>query len=709
MSRFVPLVGLVVACLTTAAGAGPRPLAAQEPARVVRALDFVGNDAIDDQTLAIAIGTTNSSWFARVPPFRWLGLGEKRFFDEQEFRRDVYRILLLYRLSGYLGATVDTMVRRSEESVRVRFIIDEGRPVRITSFRVEGIDTLPEREEVLQDLPLREGDPFNRLLLQAASDSIARRLRDRGFPYALVLRNFTVDQDSRTATVRLEVDPGTRAVFGPVRVEGADRLDSAFVRRMVSVRPGQTYSEERLFESQRNLYNSELFRFASVEIDSANLEQGEARVPLLVRVTEGKFRRIRGAWGYGTDDCFRTGLGWTARNFLGGGRVLDLTGRLSKIGVGDPVGFGAERNICAPIQDDTIGSSRANYNAVASVRKPNFLSPQNTATYSIFTERRSEFKAYRRTEHGTSFGITQETARRIPLSLTYRLSYGRTEADQANFCAFFNVCTAGDIAFLRRRQFLGTLTFTATWLQANNPLNPTRGQVASVEVTHSSRLIGSSSTQQFNRVVADAAWYRQLGRDVVLSYHVRGGIVFSPRLTLTGDLATFVPPEHRFYGGGPTDVRGYERNELGPVVYVFTPDSAAPDSFLVEGRYERGRVRFSPTGGNTQVTGNVELRVPAPIFRERLRLALFVDAGSVWQRGEGSGSPFQLRFTPGAGLRFTTPLGPVRFDVAYNGYRRPPGALYRVEPNGDLRLVDADFELPRRRSYTIHFAVGQPF
>ena len=86
---------------------------AQEPQRVVRKLDFEGNKAIPDELLATAIATTNSSWFARAFLFRWIGLGEKRYFDEQEFRRDVVRLDVFYRRSGYPHVQIDTAVTRT--------------------------------------------------------------------------------------------------------------------------------------------------------------------------------------------------------------------------------------------------------------------------------------------------------------------------------------------------------------------------------------------------------------------------------------------------------------------------------------------------------------------------------------------------------------------------------------------------------------------
>ena len=101
---------------------GSRPVAAQEPLRVIRELRFEGNRAIPDEVIASAIATTNSSWFARTFLFRWLGLGEKRYFDEQEFRRDVVRIEVLYRRSGYPQALVDTTVVRDPLNVFITFL-----------------------------------------------------------------------------------------------------------------------------------------------------------------------------------------------------------------------------------------------------------------------------------------------------------------------------------------------------------------------------------------------------------------------------------------------------------------------------------------------------------------------------------------------------------------------------------------------------------
>jgi outer membrane protein assembly factor BamA len=689
----------------------PMTLQAQEPGLVVRQLDFQGSKSITDEILRAAIVTTASTWFARNPPFRYLGLGEKRYLNEEEFRRDVIRLHVLYRRSGFPNAVVDTVVRREPESVFITFRITEGAPMVTTEIRVTGIDSLPAWLQSIAtlDLPLQEGDPFNRYLMQQSADSIERRLRDRGYPSATVFSGFEADRDRLVARVNLDVDPSSRAVIGDVDVVGVRRIDTSLVRDLLVSRPGRRYSQDELLVSQQNLYQSDLFRYATVNIDSAEFQVGGDTVPLRVQVNESRRRRIRGSLGYATEDCFRGGFGWTFRNFLdSNGRLLDLTTRVSKVGVGEPTDWGLAEGICSASANDSIGSSLLNYHVGATIRRPAFLNATTSLAVTVYTERRSEYLVYLRRETGTTVTLQrQQLRRRIPLSLTYNLNYGRTDATDVSFCASFNACTEDVVDLLKRNRVLGTLTGLATVPRVNSLIDPTRGSLKSLEVTWSSRFLGSASFQEFVRGVVDAAWYRQLTRGVVLSWHVRGGAIFAPEVDVATETGNFIPPEHRFYAGGPNDVRGFERNELGPVVYVVS--EAEVDDAATDGRpINPDSVQVSATGGNTLAVGNVELRVPSPVFGSRIRLAAFVDAGGAWQRPEGD--PV-IRVTPGVGLRVATPLGPLRLDVAYNPYQLQAGQLYQFDENGDLNPVTGqnDFVLDRDGRITVHFAVGQPF
>ena len=690
------------------------PLAAQqEQQRVVRGLSFEGNHAIDDYTLSTAIGTSNSSWFARAFPIRLLGLGEKRYFNELEFRRDVIRLLLLYRQSGYMNAVIDTLVRREGRDVYLKFRIYEGDPVRLATLDMLGVDSILDVRRLKRDLPLQEGDPFNRALFQASADTVVSRLKNLGYPYADILRNYDVDVAALRAVATLEALPGPRMRVGQVLITGVEKVDTGTLRRMLSVRAGDRFRQDQLYLTQRDLYGLGMFRSVNVVLADTTPPPGDSTVRVVVRVSEAPRHRIRAGAGYGSLDCFRVQSGWTAYDFLGGARSLDLTGQLSKLGVGVPANSGFKENVCHPLHDDPT-SDTANYNATLTLRQPAFLSPRHTASFAIFAERRSEFKAYTRQAVGANLAVTFNARRDVPVTVGYGYSVGRTTADPVVLCERFLLCNRSDQAFLLNTRPFGAITISGVRARVNSVLDPSAGSVMQVTLVHASRYVLSDTLYEFNRGELEVAKYYPLSRRSAFAWRIRGGTILPQRLSLLGQSTQFVPPDQRFYAGGPNSVRGYARNELGPRVYV-------TDSIIVQGTDTTLRnLRASPTGGNTVVTANLELRVPTPIFPDRVRLGLFVDVGQVWERGDTLTAVSGLRVTPGLGLRFITPLGPVRLDAAYNGYPQEPGPLYLLDntnksltavldPAGKQVLYRPQLPGGFWRRVVVQFAVGQAF
>src|SRR5256714_6315060 len=418
------------------------PLAAQqEQQRVVRGLSLEGNHAIDDYTLSTAIATTNSSTFATSPFLRWLGLGEKRSFNELEFRRDVVRLLLLYRQSGYMNAVVDTLVRREGRDVYIKFRIYEGDPVRLAALELLGLDSILDVRRLRRDLPLQIGDPFNRALFQASADTVVSRLKNLGYPYADILRSYDVDVTALRAVATLEALPGPRMRVGQVLITGAEQVDSATVRRMLSVRAGDWFRQDRLYLTQRDLYGLGMFRSVNVVLADTTPPPGDSTVRVVVHVAEAPRHRIRLGAGYGSLDCFRVQSGWTAYDFLGGARSLDVTGQLSKIGVGVPTNANFKDNVCRFLRADST-SDTLNYNATVTLRQPAFLSPRHTASFAVFAERRSEFKAYTRQAVCAHVAVTFNARRDVPVTVGYGYSVGRTTADAAVYCQRFLLCTS---------------------------------------------------------------------------------------------------------------------------------------------------------------------------------------------------------------------------------------------------------------------------
>jgi outer membrane protein assembly complex protein YaeT len=682
--------------------------------RIVRRLSFVGNRALDDYALSSAIATTSSSWFATNLLVRWLGLGEKRYFDELEFRRDVVRLLLLYRQSGYMTAVVDTSVVRTARDAYITFRIYEGDPVRVARLDVQGVAAILDTLQLRRALPLQVGDPFNRFLLQASADTIVTRLRNHGYPYAEVLRNFDSEAGVLRAEVTLEAIPGRPMRVGAVMIHGLEDVDTATVRRLLTVRPGERFRQDALYQSQRDLYGMGVFSYANVVlVDSlppaGSGGSGDSTVRVLVQVQEGPRRRVRFGLGYGSVECWRAQTGWTANDFVGGARTLELSARLSKIGGGAPDRTTGLNQLCNPFfvtwTVDTL-----NYTLAATLRQPAFLSRAHTATVGLFAERRSESNVYTREAIGANAEVTFNARRAIPVTVGYSYSVGRTQADPAVYCSVFQLCDRADQEFLANRRAFAAVTVTGVRDRVNSPLDPTHGNLVTASVMHASRIVGSDPFYEFNRGEVEIAHYYSIGRRTVASWRLRAGTILPQRITLSGQSAKFVPPDQRFYGGGPNSVRGYGRNELGPRVYV--TDAVMVDSLSNDTTF--GVLHPAPIGGNSLLLLNAELRLPSPLWSQRMRLALFVDVGRVWQRRAEVFAVDSLRITPGVGLRVTTPLGPVRLDLAYNGYGAEQGPIYlRDETTGDLTLVGhrAAAPPPRglRRRLVLQFAVGQAF
>jgi outer membrane protein insertion porin family len=684
------------------------PLAAQQEQRVVRSLSFQGNHAIDAYTLSAAIATSKSSFFARMWWLRWTHLGAKRYLSEVEFRRDLLRLLLLFRRSGYVNVVIDTIVHRTARDAFVVFRIHEGDPVRLKRLDIVGADSMFNVARLKKDLPLQVGGPFSRFTLQASADTIVRQLNNRGYPYAQVLRNFDEDDAALSAEATLDVVPGRRMRIGAVEILGLARVDTGTVRGVLTVKPNDLFRRDALYQSQRDLYGLGVFRSVNlVLVDSvAPTAPEDSLVRVVLHVAEGPGHRVLTGVGYGTIDCFRAQGGWTAYNYFGGARALDLTGTVSKLGVGTPLDAGLRTTLCRSLQTDPT-SDTLNYNVGLTLRQPTFLSPHHTARLGVFAERRSEFEAYTRQDVSVNPSVTLNARRNVPVTVGYTFSVGRTTASAAVYCSVFRVCPDSDRALLASFHRFAAATVSVVHDRVNSVLDPTDGSVVTVGLMHASRFVGSDTLYEFNRGELAISRYFRLGRRGVFAWRVRAGTILpAGNISFAGQSVQFVPPEQRFYGGGPNSVRGYARNELGPRVYV-------TDSVSVKGTDSTFlNVQTAPTGGTAILVVNTEVRFATPLFPDRMRVALFVDVGQVWERG---GQVTGVRLTPGMGLRFATLLGPIRIDAAYNGYAAEPGPIYfQDKTSNSLTLIPNVTYQPAQptslwQRIVLQFAVGQAF
>jgi outer membrane protein insertion porin family/translocation and assembly module TamA len=166
---------------------------------------------------------------------------------------------------------------------------------------------------------------------------------------------------------------------------------------------------------------------------------------------------------------------------------------------------------------------------------------------------------------------------------------------------------------------------------------------------------------------------------------LRLGTVLGSKLRFSEDIP-FIPLQERLYAGGANTVRGFTQNGLGALVYKManydTVQVGDQTYFTLDTVAHRRRPEaFVPTGGNSLVVGNLELRVRGSVFHQRTEWVAFVDAGQVWTRGAAATENLSfgsIKVTPGFGVRYFSDFGPLRLDVGYNPYPNPAGAAYFV-------------------------------
>ncbi len=673
----LPGVPIALAAAALLAAPGPDLRAQVGVEREVVELAFRGNEAFSDDELenAIVLDATRCKAFA-LAPFCWVtGWGlvhDRAYLDESVLPADLLRLRLFYRRRGYRAVAVDTTVERLDGEVRIGFDIREGPPTILDTLVLTGIEGVLDSATVRARFPLRPGEPFDLVELGRAKEAIADRLRNRGYPEAAVLDEYFIPTGSREVELTLDVRPGPRARFGSVEVEGAGDVGEEVVRQVLTFRPGQYYRQDRILQSQRDLYSLEAIRFANIR--TRTTEEPDTLVDVTVNVTPAPPRTVRTGAGVTTTDCMQTEARFTHRNFFGGARRLRLTGRLSNL-LADRL---AQSFPCTGVADDPV-FQELGFTLRADFREPFFLSRGNNLEAGLFLERETVPDIFVRESRGGEVSLTRRLRSGMPASIGFRpelTSFDERSAD-VFFCVNFGFCQPDDIETLTEARWLSPLSLSWSYDRTNAAFSPTAGYYVDLTGEWADRFTGSD--YQYARFNLEAADFEALSEGVVLAVRLRAGAVealggqpFADREE--GDGGVVVHPRKRFFVGGAQSVRGFEQNLLGPTVLLFQADDCpgeeaptSPDALTACARDLAARPTDPndvfderPVGGDAAFEANLELRahVGGP-----WTLVGFVDVGQVWVDIGELEPPVA---SPGAGVRFESPVGPLRVDVGYD-------------------------------------------
>lgn len=650
----------------------PAPASAQLARVEVGQVRFEGNQAFPSDSLARAIVTRPTECRSTIlQPFCWFGADfatREEFLARRELPRDALRLQLWYRSRGYREVGVDTATtERPDGTTTVTFRIDEGRPVRIDSIEVLGAEGF-ESTGLLDGLPLQVGQPLSTIRVDATRDTLMRRLTNRGYAHADVLRSFFIPRgDSLGARVTFEVAAGPRARYGHITVQGRENLSESTVLRTLQFRAGDLYRSNQLYEAQARLFGLEIVRSASV-VAGLDATQ-DSVVPITVTVQEGDPHRVRTGTGWSSSECLDVDARWVSRNYFGGGRRLQVRGRVSNI-----LADGFYELLCPGSGSGPFG--QLNWLLSAEFNQPWIFSTRNSFQASLFAERQSLPDILVRKAVGATVALTRAIGPRTPLTASYRPELSRLDAAEILFCTNFLVCTPQDISVLQGANWVAPVALTFTRSTTDNVLSPSRGYTNLIDIEHAASWTGSNFP--YSRLVAEITGYERVGGRSVLAGKMRVGWVGAGAFEeLSGRQANLdiVHPQKRFYAGGANSVRGFAQGRLGPRVLTTPVDSllqpsggCTPETVLdltcdasdaLTNAF--GAFQPRPTGGTRALEGSVELRFP---LTSTIGGATFADFGQVWGDREGI-APRDLEITPGMGLRYLSPIGPIRFDVAY--------------------------------------------
>jgi outer membrane protein insertion porin family/translocation and assembly module TamA len=646
---------------------------------VVGAIELTGADAVDTDPLVEGLATAETPLLFGVIP----RILEYSTYDPSVLAKDLERSERWLRARGYYEAKVVAarVVHVDEHHVRVELDIHLGQLVRVRRVDPAGIARLPVElvSAAVSAVRIKPGDPFDEAAFEDDKKRLLRVLNDGGFAFAKVQAKGRVDIAEHAADVAYTVELGPRSTFGKVTIEGLGEIPEGPVRDTLMLRAGDAYSTSDVEDAQKALVNLGVFSSVEIQEDRSHPEAGV--VPLTVRVREAKLRTLR-LGGGGRFDSLRLSAhlraGWEDRNFLGGMRRFSIDARPGLTFF--PTRFASP--LLAPTK------VLPEFRGRVELRQPSFLEGRTTGfvrgEYNLFPVLYPLPDGVNPEDEpivGYHQGLAATGVERAFFGqhLTIIPSYNW----QANFPVSYQKPLQDGLEPIR-------VSFPELFMALDfrdDPIRTTRGVYISNELQAAGYVFGG--TVDDLRIKPEVRVYTRgaLGRKSVFAARATVGFLFPGNYgqTLNPTDAELADPTYgpenpdvvrdqqkllmrAFYSGGPSSNRGYPYRSVGPhgPIGFLVPSNVNADDCRLQGRsvedLPQGCIR--PLGGLSLWELSLETRVP---ISESWEGVLFVDASDL-TTDRGALRVNVPHISPGLGLRYITPVGPLRVDVGF----RPP-------------------------------------
>jgi outer membrane protein insertion porin family len=553
-------------------------------------------------------------------------------FSQQLARADSDSIRNLYLSNGFLDAQVnfdvDDNYQGKKGNLFVAFHVTEGTQALVQSLEIDGNKEIS-TDALLAVTGSTSGQPYSDANVASDRNNILAMYYDAGYPEARFREEILPGDAPIRKRLVYHVTEGTRIEVTQVLLTGYQFTRPGIILRQVQIHPAEPLRESQVVETQRQLYNLGVFN--RVQIAPQNPDGTDPLKAVVVEAQEGSRYTIGYGFGFEVQKLAGGSTNPTGTTIGASPRGIFEISRSNMFGRAQTLSFRAR-------------ASTLQYRALLGFTANNLLTKKNLSLQlSTFADKTQDVNTFTSHRYEGSFQVVQTLS---PWSsLLYRYFYRRVEVSNIS-----NTINPNEIPLLSQPTLVSGFGITYARDHRDNPGDATRGTFNTVDISDAVKTLGSSAS--FFRGFFQNSSFTPFGRAFVFARSTRFGIEEPLGNTLDLD----IPLPERFFAGGGTSFRGFGLNQAGP----------------------RDQVTGFPIGGLALLEFNQEIRFPMklPFVGTRLGGTLLYDGGNVysdvnnislaWKPKSSSENNLDyFSHTVGFGIRYPTPVGPVRLDFGY--------------------------------------------
>lgn len=599
------------------------------PKHKVASVSIDGNKELGDPRLLSHVSVRKARLFSRGA------------FSERLLRTSVKNLESTYRSEGFSDVKVTPKVEGRGGNIDVTFLVDEGPRDMVRELKVVGNDTMPLAQLVPKGLKLQAGQPYSQFKADDDRKNITVKYLESGYLTSSFRETVTSEKgDPHNLIVTYLIREGPRVTTSSVITLGRVHTRQRFIDRAAKFTLGAPLTTGGMLSAESRLYAPGIFDWA--EVAPRRQITTQTKEDVLVKVHEAPRNTL--TYGFGFEVIERGGSLPSGTVAIPG---LPPVGVSSNFIISEKTFWGprgtveyTRRNILGLAENLTLGTfaGRLVQRVSANFQDPSFRGTSFTSDLNASYEHNSENPVYSDTIAQTGFQLQKPLDHKKTQHLFLRYSLSETEIT--------NLLIPDLVPPNERDVRLSTLSATYSRDTRDNPLDAKRGIFQSVEADLNPGLLGSSVS--FVKFLAQASTYKNLKlSNIIWANNVRVGFE-------SAFAGSEVPLSQEFFSGGGSTLRGFPLDGAGPqrtIQACGNPNVQATCAQITV-----------PEGGNQLFIVNSEFRIPLPI-RKGVGLAAFYDGGNVFS---AIGFHGEYTNTVGGGLRYVTPVGPIRFDIGHN-------------------------------------------